>query len=116
MTKTNEIQWTELLREAVTKPGTILAAYSNFHNFSLGNCILAYLQCEERGLPFGSIATYKRWQELDRQVKKGEKALTLCMPSPKRPRRPLKRAKQRRSAKRRLRTRSLLFTGIAGFS
>ena len=80
MTKTNEIQWTELLREAVTKPGTILAAYSNFHNFSLGNCILAYLQCEERGLPFGPIATYKRWQELDRQVKKGERALTLCMP------------------------------------
>jgi antirestriction protein ArdC len=28
----------------------------------------------------GPIATYKKWQSLGRQVKKGEKAITLCMP------------------------------------
>jgi antirestriction protein ArdC len=58
----------------------ILEAYSNFHNFSFGNCMLACFQCQERGIPFGPIATYKRWLELGRQVRRGEKALTLCMP------------------------------------
>jgi len=74
------VEWAALLKEAVVRPGMILEAYSNFHNFSLGNCLLACLQCQERGIPFGPIATYKRWQELGRQVRKGEKALTLCMP------------------------------------
>lgn len=74
------VEWAALLKEAVVRPGMILEAYSNFHNFSLGNCLLACLQCQERGIPFGPIATYKRWQELGRQVRKGERALTLCMP------------------------------------
>ena len=75
-----EVKWAVLLREAVERPGCILEAYSSFHGYSLGNCLLAYLQCQERGIPLGPIATYKRWQELGRQVRKNEKALTLCMP------------------------------------
>ena len=34
----------------------------------------------DRGLPPGPMATYPRWKALGRQVKKGEKASTLCMP------------------------------------
>lgn len=31
-------------------------------------------------MPLGPLATYKAWQEKGRQVRKGEKALILCMP------------------------------------
>jgi hypothetical protein len=41
---------------------------------------LATIQLEERGMPLAPIASFARWQELGRQVKKGEKALALFMP------------------------------------
>ena len=37
-------------------------------------------QCADRDLQPGPMATYPRWRELGRRVKKGEKAITLCMP------------------------------------
>ena len=37
-------------------------------------------QCFERGIQPGPLATFPKWKELGRHVKKGEKALTLCMP------------------------------------
>lgn len=77
---TNEIAWNELLEKAVNEPGSISKAYSNFHNYSLGNCILAYFQAELSGHEFGPFATYKKWQELGRQVQRGQKAITLCQP------------------------------------
>lgn len=77
MTQTN---WSQLLQEAVRKPGMMLEAYSRFHGYSIGNRILALFQCAERGIAPGPIATYPKWQTLGRQVRKGQKALTLCMP------------------------------------
>jgi antirestriction protein ArdC len=74
------ISWAALLNEAITRPGYIHEAYSRFHNYSLGNQILALFQCFERGIQPGPLATFPRWKELGRHVKKGEKALTLCMP------------------------------------
>lgn len=41
----NQTKWTELLNQAVSEPGLILKAYSNFHNYSLGNQIAAIMQC-----------------------------------------------------------------------
>src|SRR5579864_8901113 len=70
----------ELLQKAVTEPGILSAAYSQFHNYSLGNVLLAAGQCHARGISLGPMATYPRWQELGRHVKQGEKALTLCQP------------------------------------
>ena len=70
----------DLLQTAVTDPGVISRAYRQFHSYSLGNQLLAMFQCAEREIPPGPMATYPRWRELGRQVKKGEKALTLCMP------------------------------------
>ena len=35
-----EIQFRQLLEEAVTKPGTLMRAYTLFWNYSLGNQIL----------------------------------------------------------------------------
>jgi hypothetical protein len=72
--------WPALLTEAVNQPGRILAAYTAFHNYSIGNALLALSQCLQRNLAPGPLNTYKGWQELGRYVKKGEQALTLCMP------------------------------------
>jgi antirestriction protein ArdC len=73
-------KWSALLVEAVNKPGLIMEAYSAFRNYSLGNQLLALVQCHMRGIQPGPINTFPKWQELGRHVKRGERALTLCMP------------------------------------
>ena len=57
-----------------------MKAYSAFWNYSVGNQILALIQCQLRGIQPGPINTFPKWQRLGRIVKRGEKALTLCMP------------------------------------
>jgi antirestriction protein ArdC len=66
--------------EAINKPGLIMKAYSHFHMYSIGNQLLALVQCQMRGLQPGPINTFPKWQALGRYVKRGERALTLCMP------------------------------------
>src|SRR5881296_2833925 len=75
-----DIQFRQLLEEAVSKPGTLMKAYSMFWNYSLGNQILALIQANNRGIQLGPIASFNRWKELGRHVKRGEKAIELCMP------------------------------------
>ena len=70
----------QLLQNAVHEPEILSQAYQQFHSYSIGNQLLAWAQCAERGLEPGPMATYPRWKELGRQVRKGEKAITLCMP------------------------------------
>ncbi len=76
----NESRWTTLLQSAITQPGLISKAYSAFHNYSIGNQLAAMVQCSMRGIEASPINTYVGWQNLKRQVKKGEKAIELCMP------------------------------------
>jgi antirestriction protein ArdC len=78
--RANRIDWQSILIEAVEKPGIISKAYSTFWNYSVGNQLAALFQCMLRGIEPGPIHTYKAWQELGRQVKKGEKAIVLTMP------------------------------------
>jgi hypothetical protein len=78
--QSNQTKWSELLEQAVSQPGLILKAYSAFHGYSLGNQFAAMVQCQIRGIEPGPINTYPGWQKLNRQVKKGEKAIWLCMP------------------------------------
>lgn len=73
-------KWSALLVEAVNKPGLIMQAYSAFHHYSIGNQLLAMIQCQLRGLEPGPINTFPGWQALGRNVKRGERALVLCMP------------------------------------
>jgi hypothetical protein len=73
-------KWSALLVEAVNKPGLIMKAYSAFHQYSIGNQLLAIIKCQMRGLLPGPINTFPKWQTLGRQVKRAEKALILCMP------------------------------------
>jgi hypothetical protein len=70
----------ELLQKAVTEPGIISRAYSSFHGYSIGNRILALVQCAERGIQPGPISTFMGWKEKGRHVRKGERAILLCMP------------------------------------
>jgi len=68
------VSWAALLDKAVKKPGFIHEAYTRFHNYSLGNQLLVLYQCFERALPLGPLASYRKWKELGRHVKKGEKS------------------------------------------
>jgi hypothetical protein len=58
----------------------MLEAYSAFHDYSVGNQLLALVQCQLRGITPGPIKTFPGWQALGRSVKRGERALVLCMP------------------------------------
>ena len=72
--------WSQILTDAVNTPGTLSSAYRRFWNYSVGNQLLAHFECLQRELPLGPIHTFKGWLDLGRQVNKGEKAITLCMP------------------------------------
>jgi hypothetical protein len=69
-----------LLESAVNEPGILSSAYRAFHNYSLGNQLLAWSQCVARSIQPGPIGTFQRWKGLGRYVRKGEKAIELCMP------------------------------------
>jgi antirestriction protein ArdC len=73
-------QFADLLSRALTEPGIISTAYSAFHGYSIGNQILALVQCAERGITPGPIATFMGWKDKGRYVRKGEMAIVLCMP------------------------------------
>src|SRR4051794_1264933 len=70
----------DLLQKAVTEPGIISRAYSAFHGYSIGNQILALVQCAERRITPGPISTFMGWKDKGRYVRKGERAIVLCMP------------------------------------
>src|SRR6266700_6373594 len=72
--------WSAILADAVAKPGVIHDAYHRFWNYSAGNQLLAWFQCVSRKLDPGPINTFLGWVDCGRHVRRGEKALTLCMP------------------------------------
>ena len=74
------LTFSAIIAQALTEPGILSKAYSAFHNFSLGNQILAAIQLGERGLPLSPIASFNNWKEKGRFVKKSEKAIKLFMP------------------------------------
>ena len=80
MSAQSPCDWSSLLVDAVTRTGIISSAYSRFWNYSVGNQILALFQCMEKGIEPGPIHTFKGWLDIGRHVRKGEKAITLCMP------------------------------------
>jgi hypothetical protein len=80
MTDSSQLNFSRALQEAVTVPGVVMQAYSAFHEYSIGNQLLALIQCGMRGLQPGPLRTYKGWQQHGRQVQRGQRALILCMP------------------------------------
>ena len=73
-------QFAELLSRALTEPGVVSRAYSAFHGYSLGNQILAFVQCAERGIPPGPIATFMGWKDKGRYVRKASGRLRSASP------------------------------------
>ena len=78
--KSNRANWGKLFSDALSCPGKVSEAYSVFHDYSLGNAILAAMQLTVRGLALTPIASFNKWKKLGRCVKKGEKAIALVMP------------------------------------
>lgn len=64
--------------------GKYMKTMKDFHDYSLGNLILAHFQLLERnGIDSEGIdllGSYKLWQKKGRQVRKGEKALYILAP------------------------------------
>jgi len=53
-----------------------LKFFSKFHSYSFRNILLIYMQNPEATM----IAGYRKWQDMDRQVRKGEKGLRILAP------------------------------------
>lgn len=70
-----EVDWPALLRTALTSPGHASDTYCRFYRYSMSNQMLLMLQ----GV-FEPVATYRRWQDLGRQVQKGAKARSIIRP------------------------------------
>jgi hypothetical protein len=69
------IEWSRLLEEALSLPGGLGNTYSRFYEYSFANQLLLYMQGVKE-----PVATYKRWQDMGRQVLKGSKAKAILRP------------------------------------
>ncbi len=73
--KTTDIDWRATLTEALNAPGALGNTYTRFYNYSFLNQIRLMMQGVAE-----PVATYNRWQELGRQVRKGSKAKVVLAP------------------------------------
>lgn len=76
----NKVNYLQLLNSAITKEGTLSNCYALFHDYSLLNSIYVMLQLEARGLEVSPIKGFRAWNDLNRKVKKGQKALGVLFP------------------------------------
>ncbi len=65
---------------ALEGEGKMLKGYSLFHRYSFFNQMYALWQMQMRGIEISPIAPFNKWKSLNRTVKKGSKAIELCMP------------------------------------
>jgi hypothetical protein len=54
----------------------LLELSSRLHHYSFGNTLLIAMQCPDASM----VAGYKRWQDLGRQVRKGERSIRILAP------------------------------------
>jgi len=73
--KTTGIDWRATLVEALNAPGALGDTYTRFYSYSFLNQIRLMMQSVAE-----PVATYNRWQELGRQVRKGAKAKVVLAP------------------------------------
>ncbi|TMD69892.1 MAG: DUF1738 domain-containing protein, partial [Chloroflexi bacterium] len=69
------IDWGKVIEEALTAPGNLGDTYNRFYQYSFFNQMLLRLQGVNE-----PVATYKKWQELGRQVLKGSRAKEIVRP------------------------------------
>lgn len=75
MSTTTAIDWRVTLTEALNAPGSLGNTYTRFYNYSFLNQVRLAMQGTNE-----PVATYNRWFELGRQVRKGSKAKTVLAP------------------------------------
>lgn len=68
-------RWSELMTEALTMPGRMSEIYTRFYDYSLNNQILLWMQGARE-----PVATFNRWKDMGRYVKKGSKAKAIIRP------------------------------------
>lgn len=66
----------EMFDTLLTAEGSVGNVYNRFHDYSLRNQAFLMMQ----GCPQEPVATFKKWQELGRQVQRGEKAYSILRP------------------------------------
>jgi hypothetical protein len=76
--RTPEIKpdWNELLEAALDIPGNVGNTYRRLYDYSMGN--LAFLLAQ--GVTPQPVASYDRWKQVDRHVKRGAKARYILRP------------------------------------
>ena len=75
MSGATAIDWRATLTEALNAPGSLGTTYTRFYNYSFLNQIRLMMQGTRE-----PVATYNRWVELGRQVRKGSKAKAVLAP------------------------------------
>lgn len=75
MPEQTNINWAELMEEALTAPGHMGNVYNRFHEYSLTNRLLFLSQGVRE-----PVASYKRWQSLGRHVLRGAQAKQVIVP------------------------------------
>lgn len=69
-----------IMMAVLTKPEALRQAHLCFARYSVLNQVLVFVQCGERGIEFGPIATFMDWKKRGRSVRKGQQALGMFMP------------------------------------
>jgi antirestriction protein ArdC len=72
---TTELDWAALIEVALSLPGSVGDTYNRFYDYSFMNQLLLMLQGVTE-----PVATYNKWLELGRQVRKGERAYVINRP------------------------------------
>ncbi len=70
-----KLDWPKLMEEALTAPGNLGNVYSRFHDYSLTNELLFFMQGIHE-----PVASFSRWKALGRQVLKGARAKEVIVP------------------------------------
>ncbi len=77
----DQINYNDLLNQAISGKGTLSKCFSMFHNYSIHNQVIAMYQMNMMNLSITPLNTYNGWNRLGRKVKKGSKAISLWMPT-----------------------------------
>jgi len=72
-----KLDWPALIETALTVEGSVGNTYNRFYDYSFTNQMLLLMQGVRE-----PVATYKRWQDVGRQVLKGSKAKQIIRPVP----------------------------------
>ena len=76
----NTVAAKSLVEEILNQPSKISECYTLFHDYSILNALAIRFQCQRKGLEVGPTASFKKWQERGVKIKKGQKALAVCIP------------------------------------